>query len=309
MKKISFNIVLFFVCSLLLCMSCSNTSEQSKREIFEPGNISSTLVEHSPTFSDDETEMYFTRSTGKWGQGGGKTSIYFSSLKNGKWSTPKLASFSGNYNDSAPHLCDHGRTLYFTSSRPSDDVVHVSKDIWKVEKDTSGVWGIPIRLNDSVNSERSEYSPRTDKHGNLYFASNRSGGYGQGDVYFAKKTENGFSNPVNIGSRVNSEYGEWNLEINKEGNTLIFESSGRDENLSPYGDLYISFKNDEGWSIPQNIQELNTTGSDLYATFAKDETLLYYASSDSLKSVRTNIYAIKFADILKKYKANTISQK
>ncbi len=226
-----FDLLLF--ASLSICISCTNAPKKSVRKIFEAKKIATSSVEHSPTFSDNGTEVYFTRSSGKWGQGGGKSAIYYSHLENGIWSTPTIASFSGDHNDSAPHLCNDGKTLYFTSTRPADNVARVSKDIWKVEKDLNDVWGIPVRLNDSINSERSEYSPRTDTFGNLYFASNRSGGYGQGDIYFAKKEKDNFSTPVNMGSVINSEYGEWNVEINSDGNILIFESSGRDQNLSP----------------------------------------------------------------------------
>lgn len=309
MTKSALKFYLLVFVSISVCLSCSNAPVNPVRKIFEINNISTNYVEYSPSFSDNGKEVYFTRSTGKWGQGGGKSAIYYSHLKNGMWSTPTITSFSGDYNDSAPHICNEGKTLFFTSTRPSDKMTKVSKDIWKVERDLNGTWGIPVRLNDSINSERSEYSPRTDKFGNLYFVSNRPGGYGQGDIYFARKEEDNFSSPVNLGAVINSEYGEWNMEINSTGNVLIFESSGRDQNLSPYGDLYISFKNKERWSKPQNIQELNTRGSDLYAEFAKDDTLLYYASSDSLKSVNVDIYVIEVHNIVKKYRKKAVFDK
>ncbi len=304
MIKTILNVSLLTIGSLFFCLSCSNEPKEPVRKLFEAKKISTNFVEHSITFSDDRTELYFTRSTGKWGQGGGKSAIYFSVLTNGEWSKPKIASFSGEYNDSAPHLCDNGKTLYFTSTRPTDSIIKASKDIWKVQKNTDNTWGIPQRLDNPINSERSEYSPRTDKMGNLYFASNRAGGLGQGDIYWVKKEKDGFGLPINLGSVINSEYGEWNVTINNNGDMLIFESSGRDENLSPYGDLYISFKTNNRWSIPQHIIELNTTGSDLYAEFVKEGDLLYYASSDSLKSVDTNIYAIEFHQLQKKYRKN-----
>lgn len=307
-KRISLGDLLV-LSTLLILTSCSDASKEPTRKVFEAEKISTKSVELSPTFSSDGTEVYFTRSTGKWGQGGGKSAIYYSVNKNGEWSTPQIASFSGEYNDGAPHICNHGKTLYFTSKRPSDDLSKISKDIWKVEKNDNNIWGDPVRLNNSINSERSEYSPRTDKLGNLYFASNRLGGYGQGDLYFAEKEKDTFSAPINMGNIINSDSGEWNLEINNNGNILIFESSGRDQNLSAYGDLYISFKRDGKWSVPQNIEELNTTGSDLYAELRIEDKLLYYSSSDSLPSVDTNIYAIEFNHIHKKYKKRAVFPK
>jgi len=309
MNNVIFKFCLLLLGSLFMYISCSDVSEKSMRRVFEANKISTKFVELSPTFSNDGREVYFVRSTGKWGAGGGKSSIYYSMNKNGKWSVPKLASFSGEYNDGAPHLCNNGQTLYFTSKRPVIGIEKTSKDIWKVERDTNNAWGTPIRLALPINSERSEYSPRTDKWGNLYFASNRSGGYGQGDLYFVKKEKGVFATPVNLGAIINDDSGEWNLEVNDNGDILIFESSGRDQNLSSYGDLYISFKLSDHWSVPQNIEELNTTGSDLYAELTKGDKLLYYTSSDSLPSIDTNIYVIEFDHIYKKYKKKAIYPK
>ena len=296
----------YLIVLLLVFIGCKNESKQTTPQVFELGNISTNSVELSPSFSSDESTLYFVRSTGEWGKAGMKSSIYFSTKENGKWSTPELASFSGEYSDSAPHLTADGNTLYFTSKRPLSDTEQGSKDIWKVEKEENGNWGIPTRLSNHVNSERSEYSPRTDKFGNLYFASNRTGGLGQGDLYMAKKVDTGFAKPVNLGSVVNSENGEWNLEISDDGNTLIFESSGRDEGLSPYGDLYISFKKENQWSVPQHLKELNTTGSDLYAEITANNLTLYYVSSDSLPSVNTNIYVLDFEKLFKQYQKNAV---
>ncbi|MDH7445951.1 hypothetical protein [Aquimarina sp. 2201CG14-23] len=301
-----FIIVLIILSSLLILMGCTDESKQLNPSIFEPKIISTKSVEYSPTFSIYDSEVYFAKSNDKWGTRDMKSSIYFSVKKGGKWSIPKLASFSGQYDDSSPHLCNNGKTLYFISSRPLENAKYVSNDIWKVEKEANNTWGTPIRLNDVINSKDSEFSPNTDKFGNLYFASNRSGGYGQGDLYVAKKEKDTFGLPVNMGNIVNSNNGEWNLEINDNGDVLIFESSGREQNLSSYGDLYISFKSNDHWSIPQNIREINTTGSDLYAELIEKDTLLYYTSSDSLKSIDTNIYSIDFRDIYKKYKRNAI---
>ena len=76
-----------------------------------------------------------------------------------------------------------------------------------MEKDETDQWGTPIRLSSTINSEKNEYSPRTDGEGNLYFASDREGGYGQGDLYVAKKVKDSFSIPQNLGNTINTEIG------------------------------------------------------------------------------------------------------
>ncbi|MEM9685522.1 MAG: hypothetical protein AAF934_01200 [Bacteroidota bacterium] len=274
-------------------------------KVFEPGNISTEAVEFSPSFSSSGSEIYFAKSNDMWGKGAIKSSIYYSTKKDNKWSTPKLVSFSGTYDDSDPHLTRDGKTMYFVSDRPSE-ASRMSADIWMVKKDKGGKWGIPTRLKHPINSPGTEYSPRTDNKGNLYFASDRSDGYGQGDLYMAKREKGKFASPVNLGNSINTAKGEWNLEVNGSGDLIIFEASERVQNLSSYGDLYISFKRHNRWTVPQHIKEINTTGSDLYPHLTDGERMLYFTSSDRLKSTDTTIYFIAFTPLYDRYKKTAV---
>ena len=284
---------------LAICTSCWN-SQSSARFLFEEGVVSTKNVEYASTFSPSVDEVYFARSHDEWGKGGLVSAIFRSQKIEGRWTTPKLVNFSGTYDDSDPHLTDNGKTLYFISSRPGKDSI-VTSDIWRVKRDLEGDWGIPEHLPHPINSFGVEYSPRTDGKGNLYFASTREGGFGQGDLYVSHLRNGAHSSPVNLGSTINSHYGEWNLEVNARGSILIFEASQREQNVSSYGDLYISFKKEGDWTIPQNLTELNTSGSDLYPFLTKDENYLYFSSSDSLSSTVTNIYYSNFSDLYQKY--------
>ncbi len=293
---------------LFLCpsvMTQINSDGALQPAVFQPGNISTEAVEYCSALSLSGQEFYFARSNDKWGMGDMKSSIYYSINNDDRWSIPVEVSFSGKYDDKDPHLTSDGRTMYFISRRPSM-TNQVSADIWMVEKDEMDKWGTPIRLNNPVNSQGNEYSPCTDNNGNLYFASDRSGGYGQGDLYMAEKVNGEFTVPINLGNSINSDKGEWNLDINGNGKLIIFEASQREQNLSSYGDLYITFKSNNRWTIPQNIKELNTTGSDLHPHLANNESTLFYTSSDSLKSTNTNIYFIEFKTIYDNYKNRSV---
>ncbi|MEM9544667.1 MAG: hypothetical protein AAGA77_01770 [Bacteroidota bacterium] len=275
---------------------------------FETDKISTDQVEYSLSFSPDGEELFFARSKGQWGQGGMKSSIYTSKRIDGVWSDPMLVPFSSNYDDGDPHLSHDGNTLFFVSDRPSGAEIQ-SQDIWQVQRSESGEWAAPERLLYPINTEQREYSPRTDKDGNLYFASDRAGGLGQGDIYMTLSVAGQYSEPTNLGAPINTSTGEWNLEINSDGDVMIVEASERSENLSPYGDLYISFKSDNEWSAPQNLSEINTTGSDLYPQIVQDGKFLYYTSSDSLRSTDTNIYCIEFKDMLEAYRQKAVFPK
>jgi hypothetical protein len=67
-------------------------------------------------------------------------------------------------------------------------------------------------------------------NGDWYFASERSGGIGQGDICFSALTNKGLEKPINLGGTINSSKAEWNLDINDEGKILIFEASQAWEN-------------------------------------------------------------------------------
>ena len=297
MRSATFIKIKAFILAILL-MACNES--QTGVILFEPNKISTSAVEYAITFSSSGEELFFARSDQQWGKGNMKSSIYYSVKENGTWSTPELAPFSGRYDDSDPHLANNDNTLYFISHRPSEKT-RASADIWRAVRDPDGVWGTPVRLTEPLNSDNTEYSPRTDAYGNLFFASNRPGGYGQGDLYVSQRKNGKFLPPENLGKPINSETGEWNLEINDNGDVLIFEASQRKENVSPYGDLYISFKKDNAWSTPMNIQEFNTSGSDLYPHLTHNEETIFFTSSDSLKSTDTNIYYADFTEIIKKY--------
>lgn len=289
-------VLLFF--GATIWMGCDDPKGVVK---FEPDNISTQAVEYSCTFAADEKELYFAKSEQEWGSGEMKSAIYYALKQNGKWSEPKLAPFSGTHDDSDPHLSANGNILYFVSNRPGENSSQ-SADIWWVAKEENGAWGKPVALPYPINSEKTEYSPRTDGDGNLYFASDRPGGLGQGDLYVSQFNKGRFDLPINMGNTLNSPRGEWNLEINSKGDLIIFEASQRETNISPYGDLYISFKEGDTWTISQNMEELNTSGSDLYPYLTKDGKHLYYTSSDSLKGKSTHIYFTGFDALYGKYK-------
>ena len=168
-----------------------------------------------------------------------KSNLYTKQKINGHWTKTDLATFVGDFNNSGPNFSLDGQTLFFISKRPTP-TGDVSSNIWKVEKLASKGWGAPTFV-EGVNSPKSEYSPKVMANGDLYFASSREGGLGQGDLYVAKLNNGTYGMPENLGSAINSDKGEWNLQLSSDGKTLLFEASQRPQNASPFGDLYISF--------------------------------------------------------------------
>ena len=228
------------------------------------------------TFSPDGQTAYWVEWDGKWGSRATTLqTIYFSSQRDGVWSAPAPVPFSGKYDYKDPVVSPDGAWLYFISDRPSGDTDgETDSNIWRYNLVDEG----PMEFL-SVNSDAEEYSPFVTESGALYFASDRPGGYGQGDIYRADGLDGGFGVPKLLGPKINSAFGEWNLWVAADESEMIFESSSRPTNISIPGDLYYSRGTDAGWSNAVPIESLNSAGSDLMPRLHPDGKTLYYTTA------------------------------
>lgn len=110
--------------------------------------------------------------------------ICVSYFREGRWSSPEVASFSGTYQDADLFVTADGRGVYFISNRPvhPGDTAKADLDIWKTSKSANG-WSDPVHLDGPVNSDADEYYPTFTDNGTLYFGSAREGGKGSCDIY------------------------------------------------------------------------------------------------------------------------------
>jgi hypothetical protein len=227
-------------------------------------------------FSADGKTAYWSAWNGEWGgDATSRRTIHVSRQEDGAWSQPTTAPFSGVFNDDDPYVSSDGRWLYFISDRPAfDGDEHRDGDIWRYSLAGDGVME---RLD--INSDADEYSPVLTASGNLYFASARDGGSGQGDLYRALPAADGFTTAESLGPAVNSSTGEWNLWVAADESEMLFEASSRSTNVSVPGDLYYSWKTAAGWTAAVPVWQLNTKGSDLLPRMHPGGDTLYYTSA------------------------------
>ncbi|WP_192348927.1 PD40 domain-containing protein [Algoriphagus sp. Y33] len=92
----------------------------------------------------------------------------------------------------------------------------------------------------SLNTSSNDHMPFV--YGDLLvFSSDRPGGFGGFDLYYAQKTGDGWSEPVNFGPRINSEYDEYRPVVSDHpgfANRLMIFSSNRPGGLGGF-DLYF----------------------------------------------------------------------
>ncbi|WP_264519939.1 OmpA family protein [Flavobacterium sp. N1994] len=151
----------------------------------------------------------------------------FKAVKTGdKWGDITALPFNDKtFSNSNPSLSRDGKTLYFSSNRPSSVG---GTDIWKVAINADGTYGEPQNLGVKVNTEGNETFPFiADDNKTLYFASSGKQGFGGLDVYQIDLS-NG-SEASNLGKPVNTEKDDFAFTFN-ESKKAGFLSSNRNGN-------------------------------------------------------------------------------
>jgi hypothetical protein len=160
-----------------------------------------------------------------------------------------------------------GLSLYFASTRPryvGDP--RTDLDIWVAHRVSPGApWGDPVNLGAPINTTADEFCPTPVRGKGLFFISARPGGYGAGDIYFARLTPaHGWTTPVNLGGGVNSSLGEAGPSyFEADGHAFLYFSRGLD--------IYASQQASDGsWGSAAPVTELNSTFNDFRPNVRKD---------------------------------------
>jgi WD40-like Beta Propeller Repeat len=184
----------------LFCVATASLLAESpaQPEVFEPNVISTADDESHPHFTSDGKTLYFLKNTADFNH----WTIVVSHEQNGKWSTPEVAPFSGQYSDADPFITADGERFFLISMRPVNGKPKEHTDIWMMKK-SGADWAEPEHLA-AVNSETNEWFPTVSNNGNLYFGSERAGGKGKCDIYCSKRVDGKYGAPENLGEPINS---------------------------------------------------------------------------------------------------------
>ena len=166
-------------------------------------------------------------------------------------------------------------------------------DIYESERSTSG-WSKPRAV--SFNSAANDFDPSFAPDGSgVYFFSNRDGGFGKDDLYFAPFDRNAgsYGAAKNLGATINSAGDEWAPVVSSDGKRLMFASDGHGG--SGKHDLFIAHRRGESWSDIENLRVLNTPDEDFDATFLHDGVSIVYTSGN-FASDAVALYFAAFRD-------------
>ena len=294
--------------SLLLLVFCACTSEQESLEpaiLFSPNIISSEAPEFATTVNADGDELFFNRTT----PDRSRMQIMRSTLEDGQWSAPLALPFStGDYLDVDPFLSNDGERLYFSSTRPVDSTqVGGDFDTWYVERIGDG-WSDPINPGAPLNSDTTEIFTTVSDSGNAYFVSERGGRRG---IVYSPFIDGAYQEAIPIRLQLDGEevYAS-NPCIATDESFLIVACRDPKGNGRP--DLFVSWKEADGWSPMYNLSPLvNTEYAEFAPGLSKDNSILYFTSErpgmmpPQEEDVRPpgDIYSVALTPILEAIKA------
>ncbi|MEM7039034.1 MAG: OmpA family protein, partial [Bacteroidota bacterium] len=94
-------------------------------------------------------------------------------------------------------------------------------------------WSEPINLGSKINTSGNEVFPFLGEDGTLYFSSDLLPGVGGLDLFRAASREEGWANPVNLGTPLNSPRDDFGIYTNGERDQGYFTSnrSGKDDDI------------------------------------------------------------------------------
>ena len=278
-------------------IALKDTIEYNPKNMGE--NINSEMEEYLPFISANGKKFIVTRRIK--GEIRNQEDFFLSEKdEDGNWKKVReMSNINTPFNEGAITISADGRFIVFTACDRDDSKgscdLYIS--LFKNGKFTN--------MGSIINSENWESQGCFSPDGKyLYFISNRPGGFGDMDIWISELTENGFSQPFNAGSRINTEYNEMSPFLHADNLTLYFASNGH-IGMGDY-DIFVSRRSNsqQKWGIPENIgYPINTHLIENSLIVANDGKTAYFASDQSGFGMED----IFFFELPEKRRANKLS--
>lgn len=243
-----------------------------------PGVISTGDDESHPVVAPDGTLWFLKNSPGftHW-------TVVTSRLRDGRWSTPEVAPFSGRYADADVEFTAGGDTMFFISTRPTAPGAppRTDTEIWRSVRTAAG-WGEPEHVAE-LGSPLFEWFPSVTAGGTIYFGSERREGNlgpeGTSDLWRARLVNGRYAAPENLGPVINTPGQDIEAWVAPDESFMILASNGRPDTRGSY-DLYVSLQRDGGWTEPRNLGDaVNSPGWEFGAKLTPDGRRLLFTST------------------------------
>ncbi len=244
-------------------------------EIFAPGIVSTEKRELNSVFTPDGKEFYFSIQTPGEGY-----AVWFMRKEEDGWTTRRKAPFNSEYSDVDMCVSCDGKHMFFGSTRPLTTGGPPPGDfqIWVVQRMGDG-WDEPKNLGAPVNAGKRSLYPTITREGTLYFQGIFPESFGGRDIYRSRLVNGVYTEPENLGSAINSQYNEGDVLIAPDESFIIVSTGGRPDGYGG-GDLYISFRKDDGsWTKVMNMgSRINSSATEYCPMLSPDGKYFFFTS-------------------------------
>jgi len=246
-------------------------------------NINTEGPEYLPALSADGSTLIFARVIN------GQEDFYISTFDGEGYTLAiPMDDLNTPQNEAAHTLSSDGTLIIFTAcdrqfGKGSCDLYY------SVKKENA--WSRAKNLGQNINSEAWDSQPSLAADGKtIYFSSKRDGGVGAADIYYSTLKDRVWSAPLPVSDQINTKGNEMSPFIHADGRTLYFKSDFH-PGMGSY-DIFVSRKNGDEWSKPENIgYPINTPADDGALSISTDGLTAYY-SSDAAEYSQANAFGI-----------------
>jgi outer membrane protein OmpA-like peptidoglycan-associated protein/tetratricopeptide (TPR) repeat protein len=202
-------------------------------------------------------------------------------------------------NEGAQTISADGKILFLTSceyerGKSPHGKTYGSCDLF-VSYKTGDKWSVPENIGQPVNTKYWESQPSFSADGKtLYFVSNRPDGLGKEDIWKSElKSDGTWSEPVNLGTTINTDKHEQSPFIHYDNQTLYFSSDGH-LGMGKQ-DLFFSKIDSSGnYTTPVNLSyPINTYDEEVSLTVNTKGNKAYYSSSKKSEYGGLDIYSFE----------------
>ncbi len=205
---------------------------------------------------------------------------------------PLAKEINKRYNDGPSSFSKGYDTVWFTRTnvekgRGSRNKVNNLQIYYSIANETGWFISLPFKYN---NTAFSFAHPCISKNGKLlFFSSDKPGGFGGMDVYYCILADTGWSNPINLGSRVNSYEDDVFPFYDEASATLYFSSAGH----ASMGalDIFRTSLVNNTWTAPKNLRApYNSPKDDFSFALNRDKQSGFLSSNRSTQPGDDDIF-------------------
>lgn len=200
-------------------------------------SINNSLNQGSSFFDQENSKLYYSGNVRADYKGEKyKLAIFSSEWKDGKFLDPKIELLLPD-TFLASHPMIYGKKLYFSSNLKGGKG---KADLYCAEQ-VNGRWGNITNLKE-LNSAEDDYFPFVINEKEIYFSSNRPGGFGRLDLYKYSVTD-GVARIQNLGKPINSPYDDFSayVDANQESGYFTTTRNANQDDIYYFAKTWPTF--------------------------------------------------------------------